>query len=117
MSKVDASPLFCSAEYQISLSILYRTHKPFSSKENAQTNRRARLCHRLSTSLPTYEAPTLSLVIDHKLLLITPVSNVSTLAYVNYPSRYDTASQHGSDQSRSSRACQTPLWLHAQTLH
>src|SRR5712691_3358616 len=40
------------------------------------------------------------------LLLITLVSNVCTRAYVSYPSRYDTASQHGSDQSRSSRACQ-----------
>src|SRR2546426_4840563 len=48
---------------------------------------------------------------------VTLVSNVCTRASVSYPSRYDTASQHGSDQSRSSRACQIPLWLHSQTLH
>src|SRR5467141_4615496 len=94
-----------------------RIHMPFSSKENAQTGTRARLCQRPSTALPTYKAPTLPLVIDHKLLLITPVSNVCTRASVSYPSHYDTASQHGSDPSRSSRAYQTPLSLHSQTLH
>src|SRR6266446_8443929 len=64
-----------------------RTHKPFSSKENVQTNGQARLFHRPSTSLPTYEAPTLPLLIDHKLLLIILFSNVSARAYVSYPSR------------------------------
>ena len=93
-----------------------RTHTPFSSKENAQTDRRARLCHRPSTSLPTYEAPTLPLLIDHTLLLTTAVFNVSTRADVIYPSHSDTTSPHGSDPSRSSRAYPTPLWLHAQTL-
>src|SRR5262249_60517653 len=89
----------------------------FSSKEQSKTRARASLCPRPLTSFPTYEGPTLPLLIDHKLLLIPPFSNVCARPYVSYPSRYDTASQHGSDQSRSSRACQTPLWLHSQTLH
>jgi hypothetical protein len=116
IAKFDAFPLFCSASHQISMLIHDRTPKPFSSKENAKTDRRARLFHRPSTSLPTYEAPTWLLFIDHTLLLLILFSNVSARAYVSYPSRDDTASPHGSDQSRSSRACQTPLWLHAQIL-
>src|SRR5437870_253585 len=104
------------ARIQVEVSVR-KSQKPFSSQENAQTDRRARLCHRPSTALPIYEAPTLLLLIDHKLLLITPVLNVSTRAYVIYPNHADTASQHGSDQSRSSRAYPTPLWLHSQILH
>jgi hypothetical protein len=94
-----------------------RTHTPFSRKEKAQTGERAHLCHRPLTALLPYEAPTLPLFIDYMLLLITPVANVLTRASVSYPPRDDTASQPGNDQSRSSRACQTPLGLHAQTLH
>src|ERR1700730_10875551 len=101
-----AFPLFCSAAYQISMFIHYRIRKPFSSKEHAQRGSSARLGHRLFTALPTCEAPTLPLCIDRMLLLITLVSNVCTRASVSYPSRYDTASPHGSDQSRSARAGQ-----------
>src|SRR5574341_601123 len=117
ISASGAFPLFCSAAYQISMLSPDRIHTPFSSKGNAQRGSAARLCHRPSTALPTCEAPTLPLCIDHMLLLITRVSNVCTRAYASYPSRDDTASPHGSDQSRSSRVCQRPLWLHSQTLH
>src|SRR5262245_57656444 len=109
ISKFGASPLFCSAAYQISLFTHDITHMLFSSKENVQTGGRARLCHRPATALPTYEAPTLPLLIDHTLLLITSVSNVLIRAYVIYPCHDDIASQHGSDQSQSLRVCQTPL--------
>src|SRR6266850_4853106 len=117
ISASGAFPLFCSAAYQILMLSHDRIHTPFSSKKNAQRGSEARLCPRRSTALPTCEAPTLPLCIAHRLLLITLVSNVCTRASVSYPSRDDTASPHGSDQSRSSRAYQIPLWLHSQTLH
>src|SRR5262249_41706640 len=93
------------------------THKPFSIKGNAKTDRQASLFHHLSSSLPIYEASTLFLLIHAKLLLIILFLHVLARSYATYPSRDYTASHDGSDQSRSSRACQTPLWLHSQTLH
>src|SRR5260370_18229984 len=105
ISASGAFPLFCSAAYQISMFIHDRIPKPFSSKENAQRGSSARLGHRLFTALPTCEAPTWPLCIDHSLLLTTLVSNVCTPPSVSYPSPHDTTSPHESHPSPSSRAC------------
>src|SRR4030095_11922394 len=94
----DASPLFDSSACQISLLLHHITYKPFSSKKNDRTDKRVRLCPRQSIALSITEAPTLPFSIDHPLLLIPPVLNPLTLAYVVYQSRYDTVSQHESDQ-------------------
>src|SRR4029450_13684553 len=97
----DASPLFDSSACQISLLLHHITYKPFSSKKNDRTDKQVTLCPRQSIPLSIYEAPTFPLSIDHTLLLIPPVLNALTLAYVDYPSRYDTVSQHESEQGLS----------------
>src|SRR5215831_12483042 len=116
MPGVDACPPFDSSVCQISLFIHHRTHKPFSSQKNTQTDERARRCPHQSSALSVYEVPTLPLSIAYTLLLVTPVVNAFILASAASPIRYDTVSPHASDQSRSSHACQTPLWLRSQIL-
>lgn len=113
---LGASPLCCSAAYPLALRMPDSTHKPFTSKAHAQTDRRAHLGHRPSPALPTYAAPTWPLGLDQTLLLITPVANVCTRADGSSPSGSESAAQPGSAPSRSARAGPTPLWLHAPTL-